>query len=121
MYDYESHTKEELSFKKDDLFFVINTDGDWWLAYSQDTNKKGYIPSNYMAELTYPIHAAVYDYESRTDEDLSFKKGDLLCIINTDDTNWWFARSKNSGKEGYVPSNYLTSSVVDGNSLYVYK
>ena len=91
---------------KDDLLYIISTGGDWWLAYSQDTNRKGYIPGNYVAELTYPIHASVYDYESRTDEDLSFKKGDLLCIINTDDVNWWFARSKVSEKEGYVPSNY---------------
>ena len=90
MYDYESHTEENLSFKKDDLFFVINSDGDWWLAYSQDTNKKGYIPSNHVAELTNHIHAAVYDYESHTDEELSFKKGDLLHIINMDE-DWWLA------------------------------
>ncbi len=48
-----------------------------------------------------------YDYESRTDDDLSFKKGDLMHIISTDEGDWWFAKSKDTGKEGYIPSNYV--------------
>ena len=39
---------------------------------------------------------------------INFLSGDLLYIINTDDENWWFACSKNTSKEGYVPSNYVT-------------
>ena len=48
-----------------------------------------------------------YDYDSRTDDDLSFKKGDLLYIVSTDDEDWWFAQSVAAGKEGYIPSNYV--------------
>ena len=48
-----------------------------------------------------------YDYDSRTDDDLSFKKGDLLYIVSTDDEDWWFGRSVATGKEGYIPSNYV--------------
>jgi len=55
----------------------------------------------------YPLFVGKYDYSSRTDDDLSFKKGDLLYIINTDEGDWWFARSKHSGQEGYIPSNYV--------------
>ena len=44
------------------------------------------------------------DYDSRTD-DMSFKKGDLLYIIRTDDGDWWFAQAMATGKEGYIPSN----------------
>ena len=51
-----------------------------------------------------------YDYDARTDDDLSFRKGDLLYIINTDDRDWWFARSKDDSKEGYIPSNYVADS-----------
>ena len=54
-----------------------------------------------------PVFVGKYDYNNRTDEDLSFKKGDLMYILNTDDGDWWFARSKDSGKEGYIPSNYM--------------
>lgn len=57
--------------------------------------------------VTYPIYVGKYDYDSRTDDDLSFKKGDLMYIISTDEGDWWFARSKDTGREGYIPSNYV--------------
>ena len=30
-----------------------------------------------------------------------------MYIISTDDGDWWYARLKDSGKEGYIPSNYV--------------
>ena len=57
--------------------------------------------------VNYPIYVGKYDYDSRTDDDLSFKKGDLMYIISTDEGDWWFARSKDNGREGYIPSNYV--------------
>lgn len=58
-----------------------------------------------------PLYVALYDYEARTQDDLSFKSGDIL-EVRPDDLNndWWFARSKASGKEGYIPSNYVAPS-----------
>ena len=58
------------------------------------------------------MFVALYDYDARTDEDLSFRKGDLLEIVNDTQGDWWFARGKSSktvtGKnEGYIPSNYV--------------
>jgi len=55
---------------------------------------------------------ALYDYDARTDEDLSFKKGDLLEILNDTQGDWWYARAKSSRAagaklEGYIPSNYV--------------
>ena len=58
-------------------------------------------------EPNFPLFVGKYDYSSRTDDDLSFKKGDLLYIINTDEGDWWFARSKSTGQEGYIPNNYV--------------
>ena len=55
----------------------------------------------------YPLYIGKYDYLSRTNDGLSFKKGDLVYIINTDDRDWWFVKSKDTGQEGYIPSNYV--------------
>ena len=44
---------------------------------------------------------------SRTDEDLSFKKGEHMYIINDTQGEWWFARSHATKLEGYIPSNYV--------------
>lgn len=55
------------------------------------------------------VFVALYDYDARTDEDLSFRKGELLEIINDTQGDWWYARSKTTKKEGYIPSNYVAS------------
>ena len=52
------------------------------------------------------MYVAKYDYDSRTDDDLGFKKGDLMYILSTEG-DWWFAQSMATGMEGYVPSNYV--------------
>ena len=64
----------------------------------------------------YRVFEAKYDYTQRTDEDLSFKKGDLLYILNSDDKDWWLAKNS-SDKKGFVPSNH----VVDYRSLEAQK
>jgi hypothetical protein len=53
------------------------------------------------------IYVALYDYKARTAEDLSFKKGERMEIINNKDGGWWQAKSLTSGETGYVPSNYI--------------
>ena len=53
------------------------------------------------------IFVALCDYDARTDEDLSFKKGEHLEILNDTQGDWWFARSKATKQEGYIPSNYV--------------
>lgn len=53
------------------------------------------------------VFVALYDYDARTDEDLSFRKGEHLEIINDTQGDWWYARSKATKKEGYIPSNYV--------------
>ena len=47
-----------------------------------------------------------FDYSSKTINDLGFKKGEVLYILNTDDKYRWLARNK-SNEEGYIPSNHV--------------
>ena len=124
-YDFSSTDDEDLSFKKGDLLYVINRDkDDWWYARAKHTGQEGYIPINYVTKLrapkpdskvsNYPLYVAKYDYSSsHGDKYLSLKKGDLLYMLNTVEGDWWFARAKDSGQEGYVPSNF----VVEFNTL----
>ncbi|KAK6179772.1 hypothetical protein SNE40_012057 [Patella caerulea] len=53
------------------------------------------------------VFVALYDYDARTDEDLSFRKGEHLEILNDTQGDWWYAKSKTSKSEGYIPSNYV--------------
>ena len=53
------------------------------------------------------LYKALYDYEARTDEDLSFKKGEILSVVDVTVGDWWYALSKSTNAEGYIPSNYV--------------
>ena len=49
-YEYVAMQDDELSFKKGELLYVINDEGDWWLAENMDSSKEGLIPKNYVAK-----------------------------------------------------------------------
>lgn len=49
---------------------------------------------------------ALYDYEAMHDEDLSFRKGERLRVLE-ESGEWWRAQSLATGHEGFVPSNYV--------------
>jgi hypothetical protein len=64
-------------------------------------------PAGAAAQSSLPQFVALYDYEARTDEDLSFKKGEILEILNDTQGDWWYAKSRTTKLEGYIPSNYV--------------
>uniref|UniRef100_A0AAY4C8Y4 Tyrosine-protein kinase Yes n=1 Tax=Denticeps clupeoides TaxID=299321 RepID=A0AAY4C8Y4_9TELE len=53
------------------------------------------------------LFIALYDYDARTEDDLSFQKGEKFHIINNSEGDWWEARSLDTGNSGYIPSNYV--------------
>ena len=108
-----TQSDDELSFKNGEELNIIHTAAGEgrWLAYSQTTGKRGYVPSEFPVTSTFPIHTALYDYVPFTDEKLYFEKGDLLHIIHATNKDWWYARSERTGKKGYIPSNSVTSLV----------
>ena len=49
---------------------------------------------------------ALHDYTARSDKELSFKRGDLLQVIEkTPDNNWWDGFSQ--GRRGFIPVAYI--------------
>lgn len=61
----------------------------------------------------------MFDYETRTDDDLSFKRNETLEIFDFGDNknvncnsgkiqgDWWYARRVKTNQVGYIPSNYI--------------
>ncbi|KAK8404227.1 hypothetical protein O3P69_000351 [Scylla paramamosain] len=50
---------------------------------------------------------ALNDYKGRTDEDLSFRKGEHLEVLKEASQGWWYARSHVTGLSGYIPVPYV--------------
>jgi tRNA A-37 threonylcarbamoyl transferase component Bud32 len=75
------------------------------LQQQQNSNKS----SNSKNGNNKNAYIALYDYESRTSQDLSFKKGDILYITDEDKqvNGWWKARLKDSSRVGYIPAQFV--------------
>ena len=58
------------------------------------------------------IFIGLYDYKALSPQDLSFKKGERLEILEGEG-QWWRARSLVTNREGYVPFNYVQSPQSD--------
>lgn len=57
---------------------------------------------------------AVFSYEAQQSDELTFEVNDQLTILRKGDDaerEWWWAKMKDTGKEGYVPRNLLGVSV----------
>ncbi|KAG0728683.1 Tyrosine-protein kinase Src42A [Chionoecetes opilio] len=50
---------------------------------------------------------ALNDYVGRTDEDLSFRRGEPLEVVKETSEGWWYARSQVTGLSGYIPVSYI--------------
>uniref|UniRef100_A0AAY4AA09 Tyrosine-protein kinase n=1 Tax=Denticeps clupeoides TaxID=299321 RepID=A0AAY4AA09_9TELE len=55
------------------------------------------------------IVLALYPYDGMQPEDLGFKKGERMQVLE-EHGEWWKARSLATGKEGYIPSNYVAEA-----------
>ena len=51
-------------------------------------------------------YVALFDYDARTNDDLTIRKSDFLEIIYRKNAAWWKAKNEN-GQEGWIPSNYV--------------
>nr|XP_034978118.1 tyrosine-protein kinase BTK [Zootoca vivipara] len=52
---------------------------------------------------------ALYDYLPMTEQDLELQKGKEYIVLEESNESWWRAQDQN-GKEGYIPSNYVTET-----------
>ncbi|KAI6182231.1 Tyrosine-protein kinase [Aphelenchoides bicaudatus] len=66
------------------------------------------------------IFVALFDYQARTNEDLSFKCKERLEILNDMQGDWWYARSLISRKCGYIPCNYVAREMTLESQLWYF-
>ncbi|KAJ9096055.1 hypothetical protein QFC21_005420 [Naganishia friedmannii] len=74
------------------------------------------------------VAKALYDYEAQDPQDeLSFKEGQVLYILEKEDEQWWKAKIKpgedveDADKVGLVPSNYVEESAPLGYTKAIYE
>uniref|UniRef100_A0A803TGB1 Tyrosine-protein kinase n=1 Tax=Anolis carolinensis TaxID=28377 RepID=A0A803TGB1_ANOCA len=52
---------------------------------------------------------ALYDYTPMNEQDLQLQKGEEYLVLEESNESWWRAQDQ-AGKQGYIPSNYVTEA-----------
>ncbi|XP_031575227.1 growth factor receptor-bound protein 2-like [Actinia tenebrosa] len=55
----------------------------------------------------YEVARALFDFEAKDEDEVGFKRGDIIKVVDTSDQHWW--RGKCYDKEGLFPANYVQS------------
>lgn len=116
---YEATSSNQLSLNVGDVLHVYNvTDAGWSEAeVDRDGSKnRGWVPTNYlkmMSASSTPVDAGVqladaaFDYVSQRDDELSFKAGDVIEIVDKSG-QWWKGRIYPSKDQALMfPANYV--------------
>lgn len=135
-FDYLATEPGELSIRKGDVIVVLEEDATgWWKGQSAD-GLVGFFPSNFselLPEEGAPPAAqlrrmsmapkparddartqaeervrAKHNYKgSPADGELSFAKGDIIRVLNKDESGWW--KGDLNGRTGFFPHNFVVA------------
>ncbi|GMM49334.1 hypothetical protein DASB73_002920 [Starmerella bacillaris] len=50
---------------------------------------------------------AIYDYRAAIPEEVSFRKGDVLLVVEMQEDGWWYCQVNGTEKYGLAPHNFL--------------
>ncbi|XP_029444023.1 tyrosine-protein kinase TXK-like [Rhinatrema bivittatum] len=60
---------------------------------------------------------ALYDFPAKEPRDLTLRRAEEYIILQKYDPHWWKARDQH-GKEGFIPSNYVTKNMLTNLEAY---
>jgi len=117
-----------LTFKRGDFVrFAKKINEDWWMGTIG--GQRGYIPSTYVQLMPSDFGStqfdpevqldpatsaparvkALYDYSSREPLDLEFRKGDIICVLEVKNKDWWKGAVEGRESFGLFPTNHVES------------
>ena len=112
---FEATASNQISLRTGDTVRVHQmTQGGWWEGEVERDGQKllGWFPGNYIQVLQPGTHQSVgggsdkllavaaFDYQAQHDDELSFKGGDLIEVVERSDGQWWKGRKCSGATAG---------------------
>uniref|UniRef100_A0A3Q2QFK5 SH3 domain containing 19 n=1 Tax=Fundulus heteroclitus TaxID=8078 RepID=A0A3Q2QFK5_FUNHE len=114
VHDYVAKTQDELSFQKDDCILITEHLNEEW-SFGRLHGREGVFPRGFTEPSgtnksqrgvnNRKSQAALYDFTSECEEELSLKAGDIVTNLESVDDEWFLADLR--GKRALVPKNYV--------------
>ncbi|NXV21018.1 BLK kinase, partial [Cepphus grylle] len=106
LYDFPASSDRDLQLVKGEKLQVLSNEGEWWLAKSLSSGRKGYIPSNFVAQVD------SLEEEKWYFKTLSRKDAERLLLSSGNKVGSFLVRESETSKDAY------SLSVRDSNSAH---
>lgn len=122
-FDFVAESPKELTLQKGDIVYIHKEVDRNWLE-GEHHGRVGIFPSNYVeilppTEVPKPIKPPViqvleygealaqYSFKGDLAVELSFRKGERICLVRRVDENWYEGRISGTSRQGIFPANYV--------------
>ncbi|XP_065515462.1 vinexin isoform X2 [Lathamus discolor] len=122
-FDFQAESPKELPLQKGDIVYIHKEVDRNWLE-GEHHGRVGIFPSNYVeilpsTEVPKPIKAptiqvleygealALYNFRGELPVELSFRKGERVCLARRVDHNWYEGRISGTSRQGIFPATYV--------------
>ncbi|XP_064353854.1 vinexin isoform X1 [Dromaius novaehollandiae] len=122
-FDFQAESPKELTLRKGDIVYIHKEVDRNWLE-GEHHGRVGIFPSNYVevlppTEVPKPIKAptiqvleygealALYNFRGELPVELSFRKGERVCLVRRVDENWYEGRISGTSRHGIFPATYV--------------
>ncbi|XP_062472965.1 vinexin isoform X2 [Pezoporus occidentalis] len=122
-FDFQAESPKELTLQKGDIVYIHKEVDRNWLE-GEHHGRVGIFPSNYVeilpsTEVPKPIKAptiqvleygealALYNFRGELPVELSFRKGERVCLARRVDHNWYEGRISGTSRQGIFPATYV--------------
>ncbi|KAM6149886.1 vinexin isoform 1-T1 [Erethizon dorsatum] len=122
-FDFQAQSPKELTLQKGDIVYIHKEVDKNWLE-GEHHGRLGIFPANYVEVLpedevpkpikppTYQVveygdAVAQYTFKGDLEVELSFRKGERICLIRKVNENWYEGRITGTGRQGIFPASYV--------------
>ncbi|VDL83090.1 unnamed protein product [Nippostrongylus brasiliensis] len=114
--DFEATAANQLSLRTGDIVCVREKSATgWWEGELQRDGhtSAGWFPGDYVTPVANDATAqntatALFDYEAGQSDELSFRAGDVIVIVEKKDADWWAGHKVDAPNvRGLFPANYV--------------